>query len=118
MRTKKNLELKNGLISKIEAFDQSLIDSKWNIDAKNGLKEFSEQLALLNEITAEEAKTLLNKILETQNTKPGKVLQILRVSLTGKGAGPDLMNIIELLGPQEISKRIIHFINQFPLSMD
>ena len=111
------LEIKN-LISKIEEFDQSLIDSKWNIDAKNGLKEFSEQLALLNEITAEEAKTLLNKILETQNTKPGKVLQILRVSLTGKGAGPDLMTIIELLGPQEISKRIIHFINQFPLSMD
>jgi hypothetical protein len=37
---------------------------------------------------------------------PGKVLQLLRVSIMGGGSGPDLMKIIEILGPVEISKRI------------
>jgi len=31
---------------------------------------------------------------------------LLRVSIMGGGSGPDLMKIIEILGPVEISKRI------------
>ncbi len=36
----------------------------------------------------------------------GKVLQALRLAITGVGAGPDLMQIIELLGKEETVKRI------------
>ena len=38
--------------------------------------------------------------------KIGKVLQALRLAITGKGAGPDLMEIIEVLGKSEAVSRI------------
>jgi len=46
--------------------------------------------------------------------KPGKVLQILRVVLTGRGAGPDLMTIIELLGKEESVGRITKALTILP----
>jgi glutamyl-tRNA synthetase len=36
----------------------------------------------------------------------GKILQALRVSLTGGASGPDLMMTMEILGPGEVSNRI------------
>jgi glutamyl-tRNA synthetase len=36
----------------------------------------------------------------------GKVMQSLRVSITGQAGGPDLMDIIEILGKEEITERI------------
>ncbi|MDB5256702.1 MAG: glutamyl-tRNA synthetase, partial [Chitinophagaceae bacterium] len=38
--------------------------------------------------------------------KMGKVMQALRVALTGNGAGPDLMEIISILGKDEAVGRL------------
>jgi glutamyl-tRNA synthetase len=45
-------------------------------------------------------------VLDKNGVKMGKVLQALRLAITGVGAGPDLMHIIELLGKEEVSKRL------------
>jgi glutamyl-tRNA synthetase len=33
-------------------------------------------------------------------------MQVLRVAITGQAGGPDLMEVIALLGPEEIATRI------------
>jgi glutamyl-tRNA synthetase len=90
----------------VSTYDESIVSSKWSPEAKSGLEAFANALKGLNDISLEDAKVLFNQTMESLGIKPGKVLQILRVAITGKGAGPDLMTIIELLGPKEISARI------------
>lgn len=45
-------------------------------------------------------------MLETQGIKMGKVMQALRLAITGKGNGPDLMIIMEVLGAPQVSSRL------------
>lgn len=94
------------LFKPTEAFDQNLINKKWNEDTSKGLSLFSEVLATKESITSEEAKSLFWEVLEKAGYKPGQFMQMLRVSLTGQGSGPDLMTMIEILGPKETSERI------------
>jgi hypothetical protein len=42
-------------------------------------------------------------------------MQVLRISLTGGSAGPDLMLTIEVISPKEASARIQNFIQQHPV---
>ena len=91
---------------RVSDYDEQIIASKWSPEAKTGLEVFAAALGNLQEISLDDAKILFNQTMESLGIKPGKVLQILRVAITGKGAGPDLMTIIELLGPKEIAIRI------------
>jgi glutamyl-tRNA synthetase len=44
----------------------------------------------------------------------GKVMQMLRVALSGHGAGPDLMISIELWGKKQAADRLSAALAQFP----
>jgi glutamyl-tRNA synthetase len=49
---------------------------------------------------------LLEKTAEAEGIKLGKVMQAVRLAVTGMGAGPDLMQVFAILGPAEVAKRI------------
>ena len=107
--TKEIASIANGTIT----YDEEIVTSKWNDDAKRGLETLDLALKEVQEISMDEAKILVNQTMESLGIKPGKVLQILRVAITGKGAGPDLMTIIELLGSKEIARRIENAVSKF-----
>lgn len=88
-------------------YDEKVISSKWTAEAVVALTAYKNAL-LQSEgaFTPEKAKEILTTVLEENNIKMGKVMQALRVSLTGAGAGPDLMNIIHILGKDETANRI------------
>jgi glutamyl-tRNA synthetase len=52
------------------------------------------------------AKALLESTAEAQGIKLGKVMQTVRLAVTGLGAGPDLMEVFAILDSQEVAKRI------------
>jgi glutamyl-tRNA synthetase len=87
-------------------FDEKIVKKKLNKEAARGLELFAEALADRKEILAEEAKTLFSNTLQNAEIAPGKVMQTLRLVLTGQGGGPDLMQIIEILGSKRASDRI------------
>src|SRR5207249_904069 len=89
-----------------EMYDENVISQKWTSEAVNVISEFKNNLRSEKEVNSESAKTILNAVLDKHQVKIGKVLQALRVAITGVGAGPDLMNIIELLGSDETCKRM------------
>ena len=93
------------------AFDEKAVSKKWNEETPKALTFFAEKLAELNAISAEQAKSLYWESLEGEGYKPGQFMQMLRVSLTGESSGPDLMAMIEILGPSETSNRINRAIN-------
>lgn len=90
-----------------EQFDKSVAEKKWNVDAAKVLTAYSEKLEALDEVLdAEIAKSLLTGAAEECGIKLGKVMQAVRLAITGVGAGPDLMQVFEILGKEELIKRI------------
>jgi glutamyl-tRNA synthetase len=50
------------------------------------------------------------------NIKPGQILQVLRMTITGGSSGPDLMATLEILGNAESARRIRNAIQNIPLA--
>jgi len=91
---------------KPETYDEKVASKKWTNEAVDVLSAYEAELSALDYVEAEEAKTILSNILDEKGVKMGKVMQSLRLSITGAGSGPDLMEIIKILGPKEVSNRI------------
>jgi glutamyl-tRNA synthetase len=92
-------------------FDQKVIRKKWNDESERALKIYAEVLSTIDIITPEEAKEILQQEMEKAEINPGKIMQVLRVAITGAAGGPDLMGIIALMGPKATSERILQSID-------
>lgn len=94
------------LFASPSVYDQEVATKKWDDAAVSVIKALAAALDGLNQINPEEAKNAFNTAAETAGQKAGKVTQALRLAVTGRGAGPDLMTIISLLGPAETKARL------------
>ena len=88
------------------SFEEQVVGKKWNEDAVKVLQAFRDEMDQLPATTAEETKATLEKVTTSLGIATGKILQALRVVLTGGASGPDLMMTMEIIGKQEVLKRI------------
>lgn len=109
------LEKASYFFSNPSAYDDKIVAKKWTSEAVEVFGAFADQLKSMDAITAEEAKSILTKILEEKGVGMGRVMQALRVALTGGAGGPDLMDIIEIVGPATTAERINIAIDQLPV---
>ena len=87
-------------------FDEGVVSKKWNDEAVKVLSAYADAVGKLPSFDAAIAKTTLEQVTATLAIGTGKILQALRVSITGAGGGPDLMMIMEIIGKEEVVKRI------------
>ena len=87
-------------------YDPAVIPAKWTSEVAAVLTAYRDELPLVSTLTAESAKALLHSVAERQGVKMGKVMQPLRVVLTGQSAGPDLMLSMEIMGKAEVVNRL------------
>lgn len=87
-------------------YDQQVVSKKWNDDATKVLAAYSQALSNLSSLPAEVARTTLEQVANNLGIGTGKILQALRVAITGAGSGPDLMVSMEILGAPEVIARI------------
>jgi len=87
-------------------FDEGIASKKWNDDAVKVLTSYKTELVTLPSFDATTAKATLEKVTASLGISTGKILQALRLSMTGAGAGLDLMAVMEILGKEEVIKRI------------
>ncbi len=97
------------------AYDQKTTKKKWTGEAVTILTDYAKALENVAELTAESAKSTLNEVLEQHGVGIGRVMQAVRLSITGVGMGPDLMSIIEVLGKAEVITRVNNAISQLPI---
>ena len=88
-----------------QTYDAGIIAKRWNAQAGVVLTAFANALEHVN-LTAETAAVTLEDCCSRNSVKTGQVLQLLRLFLTGSGAGPDLMASMEILGAPECVSRI------------
>jgi glutamyl-tRNA synthetase len=97
-------------------YDSQLVAKKWNADVAKVLGAYADELEGATAITAESAKALLESVAMKLNIKPGQILQVLRMTITGGSSGPDLMATLEILGNAESARRIRNAIQNIPLA--
>jgi glutamyl-tRNA synthetase len=88
-------------------FDSKVAEKRWNNDAVTVLNTYKGKIdALEADLDPVTAKSLLEESADENGLKLGKVMQAVRLAVTGVGAGPDLMEVFTIIGKKELSKRI------------
>jgi glutamyl-tRNA synthetase len=91
-----------------DKFEESVVNKKWNDEAVKVLSAYSQVIQSESVLTADTAKAVLEKVTAALGIGTGKILQALRLSITGAGGGPDLMMIMEIIGKDAVISRIEH----------
>lgn len=99
-----------------EVYDENVASKKWTPQAIDVLTEYAHRIDSGEQLTAVSAKTLLDNILIEKGVKVGQVMQALRLAVTGMGAGPDLMEVLEILGKERVPSRIYKALQRLPVS--
>ncbi|ANQ47824.1 glutamate--tRNA ligase [Flammeovirga sp. MY04] len=87
-------------------YDKKTVKKKWKPEGVTVLEDYAATIEGLEEFTADIAKDTFTAVLEKHEINLGKVMPALRVAISGKGGGPDLMIMQEVLGAKEVANRI------------
>jgi glutamyl-tRNA synthetase len=99
------------------AFDQGVAAKKWNDEAIKVLLAYRDEIKTLGQLTAVTAKETLESVTASLGIGTGKILQALRLAITGAGGGPDLMMIMEIIGKDEVVGRIDYALRTLPVKV-
>lgn len=92
-------------------YDADVIKKRWNEQSAAFIKEVTAAYKSLNTFTAAETEATFKATAEKLGMGPGQVMQLFRVCLSGVGGGPMLFEMVELLGKEEVVKRLETSIN-------
>jgi len=101
-------------VEKPNVYDEAVIQNKWNQEVANGLALIAKALPHVTVWEADNIKQAIHDCLEAGGIKMGKVMQMLRVALSGNGAGPDLMISMQLWGRDQVIDRLDNALQVFP----
>jgi glutamyl-tRNA synthetase len=90
------------------SYDPGVASKKWNADAVRVMSAYRDELRNVQPFNALTAKAALEATAAALSIPTGKILQALRLTMTGTGGGPDLMMIMEIVGKEEVIRRIDH----------
>ena len=88
------------------SYDEKVVRKVWKEDSDALLGELYESLELAEPFTAGQIEPVLKNLTESREIGFGKLMNPLRVSLVGSNIGPGLMDIMEILGKEEVLQRI------------
>jgi glutamyl-tRNA synthetase len=96
-------------------YEEAIVTSKWNADAVKAIGAFIEDLQVYEgDFLAESVKAIWAAAAERVGIKMGKVMQALRLAVSGAGHGPDLMLAMEILGKDEVITRLQKALETLP----
>lgn len=87
-------------------FDEKTVAKAWKSDAIELVTLYRDAIGATSEFTATNLKAILSEMVESRGLGFGKLMLPVRLAVTGMGFGPDLFETLELLGKEEIIKRL------------
>lgn len=94
-----------------EEYDEKAMKKKWKPESTELLTELIEELNKLNTCNKTELENCIKPFIEAKGVGFGLVMIPLRIALVGATKGPDLFEIISILGIKESINRIIKAID-------
>jgi glutamyl-tRNA synthetase len=89
--------------------DEAVAKVRGNAAAKDLLASLAESFEGISEWSADQAKAALNEVAKAAGAKPGQLMFPLRVALSGRAHGPDLGDMLDLLGKDRCADRVRKF---------
>lgn len=87
-------------------YDKEIIAKRWNENTRNYFLALLENTRTLSSFQKPDIDQAIKQAAAQQNIKTGEIMQLLRVLLTGRGSGADLMSTMELWGKDEVISRL------------
>lgn len=92
-------------------YDEKAVKKAWNEVAAEVMNEFSVNLSTVGLFEAEILKQQIHDFAENKGVGMGKVMMPLRLALVGELKGPDVPDIMQILGKEETIARIKNAVN-------
>ena len=89
-----------------DTYDETVVAKKWKPELRPFFEGLQAALAALPAFETAHIDETIKSTAASFNLKPGEIMQLLRVIVSGQGGGVDLLGMIELLGQTEISERM------------
>lgn len=89
-----------------QEFDEKTKRKKWKENAPELMKAWQEKLGQIQDFNASEIEASFKSFIEEKAMGIGAVLPLFRLVVTGKGMGPSMFAISELLGKEECIHRM------------
>lgn len=99
-------ELSNFFFENPSAYDEKATKKQWKETTSELMQELITVISSIEDFTIENAQTEIKGWITSKEIGFGKVMQPLRLSLVGKLAGPDLFDIMTMIGKENTIARI------------
>lgn len=87
-------------------YDPQVIKKRWKEDTGKHLEEISLLLSSLNPFDKESAHEAVMSYITGKELNTGQIMNSLRLALVGAAKGPDLFEIADFLGKDEVIRRV------------
>jgi len=87
-------------------YDEKVVRKVWKEDSAALLGDLYKSLEVVEPFTAGKIESVIKDLVESLGTGFGKLMNPLRISLVGSNIGPGLMEMMEVLGKEEVLQRI------------
>lgn len=88
-------------------YDQTVIKKKWNEKSTAFFELLIDNFKQIPEFKKAEINLTIKLTSEKAGIKTGEVMQLIRVIISGRGSGVDLLGMMELLGCDEVCARLV-----------
>jgi glutamyl-tRNA synthetase len=89
-----------------DSYDPQVVKKRWKENVPAIMIQIRDIIAKVGNFEAENLKAEITRFVEKNEIGLGVVMNALRLVVVGGGFGPDMMKIVELLGKEEIVRRI------------
>ncbi|WP_332021213.1 glutamate--tRNA ligase [Kaistella sp.] len=93
------------------SYDEKAMKKAWNEQTASLMNDFAEVLHGTEIVEAENLRHIIHDFAETRGLGMGKVMMPLRLALVGELKGPDVPDILQVLGKEESVGRIKNAVN-------
>ncbi len=97
-----------------EKYDDGVVAKRWNTNAHSFFEKLKDEWNKQTDFTHVNVENVFKSTATANNVKPGDVMQMLRVVITGLAGGPALFETIELLGKEETIRRMQKALEKLP----
>jgi glutamyl-tRNA synthetase len=100
------VEKGNYLFVAPEEFDEAVISKRWKSELLPVFEAVITAFEQAEAFTAEQAEAIFKDVAAAHQRKPGDLLQLLRVMVSGQSGGVHLFGMLALLGVKEVVQRL------------
>ncbi|MBN1301119.1 MAG: glutamate--tRNA ligase [Melioribacteraceae bacterium] len=87
-------------------YDQQIIEKRWKPETPGHLRILIEEFEKLNNPAHDDFETALKSAAEKLQIGAGKLIHPVRLAVSGIGVGPGVYELLEILGKEEVIRRI------------